>query len=99
MTSTKNNPNEIFWLARYAHNQVAPLIEQAKEVEPSLHFNVQINFTAGHPVFKGNHLGVFVHWDRDGMFQYEPVLRDKAAVDAFAAKLAADVANLQPVTV
>lgn len=96
MTTSQDNPNDMFWLARYAHNTLGPLFAQAKTIEPSLTYSIQITFADTESVHNGNHLGVYAHWDRDGMFQYSPWLRDKAAVDFFAAKVRDDVANLRP---
>jgi hypothetical protein len=99
MTSTKNSSHDIFWLARYAHNKTAPLIEQAKAIEPSIMFSIHITFADEGTVYDGNNIGIYSHWDRDGMFQYSTWLRTKADVDRFVAKVEGDVANLQPLDV
>jgi len=100
MTSTKNSSHDIFWLARYAHNTLAPVFAQAKTVEPSLQFQIKITFADEDSKFsKENHITVASHWGRDGMFQLSSWLRTKADVDRFAAKSAGDVANLQPLDV
>ena len=96
MASPKNNPNDTFWLARYAHTQLAPLFAQAKAIEPSLMFAIHLNFADAESAFHGDHVNVYAHWDREGMFQYSTWLRTKDDVDRFAAKVAADVANLKP---
>ncbi|HEY8700081.1 MAG TPA: hypothetical protein VIM08_03800 [Arthrobacter sp.] len=104
MTSSENtsrqNPNDIFWLARYAHNQTASLFEQAKAVEPSTDFRINIEFCDVATVYKGNHIGINSHWNRKEplMFQQSTWLYTKADVDRFAAKLAADVFKLEAVT-
>ena len=96
MTTPKNNPNDTFWLARYAHTQLAPLFEQAKTIEPSLMFAIQLTFADAESAYHGDHVSVYAHWDRKGMFQYSMWHRTKEDVDQFAAKVAADVANLKP---
>ena len=94
MTSSKNNPNDMFWLARYAHNTLAPIFAEAKAIEPTLTYSIQLTFADVESVHNGDHLGVYAHWDRDGMFQYSPWLRTKGEVDFFADKVQADVAEL-----
>lgn len=96
MTSPQSNANDIFWLARYAHNQATPLFEQAKAIDPSIHWAIRLNFDDASSVYKGHHLDITAHWKRDGMFQHALCVRDKAGVDQFVEKLAADVAALSP---
>jgi hypothetical protein len=96
MTSIKNNPNDTFWLARYAHTTLAPLFAKAAAVEPTLTFHIELTFADVESVHRGNHVSVHSHWARDGMFQYSPWLRTKADVDLLAAKVADDVAALSP---
>ena len=95
MTSIQNNPNDMFWLARYAHNQLAPLFAQAKAIEPTIEVSIEMTFADEESKFsKDSHIGVNSHWARDGMFQHSTWMRTQADVDFFAAKLAADVAKL-----
>lgn len=95
MTTSNANPNDTFWLARYAHNQLAPLFGRAKAIEPSLQFIIEITFADEDSRFStDNHIDVTSHWGRDGMFQMSPWMRTKADVDRFAAKVTKDVANL-----
>lgn len=96
MTSSNSNPNDVFWLARYAHNQTAPLFAQAKTIEPSLTVAIQMDFYDEEAV-QDSHINIYSHWSRDGMFQYSVWLKTKADVDWFVAKLAADVAKLEAV--
>jgi hypothetical protein len=92
--------HDVFWLARYAHNQLAPLFAQAEAIEPTLHFTIGLIFADKDlAVYEGNHISVNSHWDRDGMFQWSPWLRTKDDVDRFAAKVTDDVAKLQPLPV
>jgi hypothetical protein len=96
MVPTQSNPNDTFWLARYTHNQLAPHFAAAKAIEPSLSFHIEITFADEDSKFGNeNYLSVASHWNRDGMFQHSSWLRTKADVDQFAAKVAADVANLK----
>jgi hypothetical protein len=96
MTSPNSNPNDTFWLARYAHNQLEPLFDQAKAIEPTLSFHIEINFADEDSKFGSeNYVSINAHWDRGGMFQSSSWLRDKADADRFVAKVKADVANLE----
>jgi hypothetical protein len=99
MTSLQNNPSDTFWLARYAHNQLEPLFTQAKTIEPSLMFMISLTFADAGSAYDRNHVSVYAHWDRDGMFQYSTFLRTTADVDRLATKVKADVANLEPLDV
>lgn len=95
MTTPQNNPNDTFWLARYAHNQLAPLFAQVKAIEPSLQFHVELTFADEDSKFsKDSHISVTSHWDREGMFQNSSWLRNKTDVDRFVIKVEADVAKL-----
>jgi len=88
--------HDVFWLARYAHNQLAPLFEQAKLVEPTTSFNIIMNFGDVEAYsYRENSLEVYSHWGRDGMFQMTTRLKNKAALDLFIAKLRKDVEKLQ----
>lgn len=78
------NPNDLFWLARYAHNTLAPLIEVAKQYEPSIHLKIEMEFTEGHKVYQGNSLGIMGHWVRTDMFMYRPFSTTKDDVDRAA---------------
>jgi hypothetical protein len=100
MTSPKHNPNDTFWLARYAHNTLAPIFAKAKAIEPTLSIHVELNFSDEDSRFGySNSLSVNAHWSRKGLFQMSPQMRTQADVDRFAEKVAADVAALRPLTV
>jgi hypothetical protein len=96
MTLSQNNPDAIIALAQYAYTRVAPLFAQAKVIDPSIQFKLELNFADKDSViFKDNHLHILSHWSRDGMFQYSRFLRTMEDVDAYAAHLAEDVATIQ----
>lgn len=99
MTTPKDNAHDTFWLGRYAHNKLAPLFAQAKTIEPSLMFMISLTFADEESAYNGNHVSVYAHWDRDGMFQYSSFLRTAADVDRLATKIREDVANLKPLQV
>ena len=100
MTTPKDNAHDTFWLGRYAHNKLAPLFTQAKAIEPSIQFIIELTFADKESMYsKENHINVASHWSRDGMFQMSSWLRDKDDVDRFAAKVKDDVANLKPLEV
>jgi hypothetical protein len=96
MTSTQGTkPNTILALAQYAYTRVAPLFAQAKTVDPSIQFKIELDFAdTDSVIYKDNHLHISAHWSRDGMFQWSRFLRTMEDVDAYAAALADDVANL-----
>lgn len=97
---TTPTAHDIFWLARYAHNTLNPLFEQAKSIEPSIQWSTDITFGHEAAVYaKQIKMTVSSHWGRDNMFQMTGWLVTKADVDQFAAKLAKDVAALQPLEV
>lgn len=84
------NPNRMFWLARYAHNTLDPLLKQAKEFEPSLHWTIELNFAdqdSRH--YKYNFININAFWSRDGMFLYETHLVLSENVDRVARKVQA----------
>lgn len=98
MTSNQSSAHYIFWLARYAHNTLAPILNQAKVIEPSIQFQIDMTFADAESVHSwAPHISVSSHWSRDGMFQMSSWLESKADIDRFAAKVAGDVAILQPV--
>lgn len=96
MTTSNANPNDTFWLARYAFNKLAPLFTRAKAAEPTLSFHIEINFADEDSKFGSeNYLNISAHWDRDGMFQHSDWLRSQAEVDLFTAKVTVAVAELE----
>ena len=89
MTANKNLTNhELFWLASYAHNTLAPLYAELKTIEPSIQNAVKIEFAdAESCYFKNNFISVDCHWGRDGMFLQESHLTTKADIDKLASKV------------
>lgn len=84
------NPNDTFWLARHAHNVLSPLIEAARQYEPSIFFSIELNFDVERTYrHAGSYLDIIAHWDRDGMFLHENSITTNAQVDAVAAKVQA----------
>lgn len=95
VTTSNNNPNDIFWLARYAHNKTAPLFAKAKAIEPTVCSAIEMFFAEPGAQYHGdNAIEVKAWWNRDGMFQMSNRLKSQADVDRFAAKLEGDVAVL-----
>jgi len=71
------NPNGIFWLARYAHNVIAPLVKADEYLQ------IVTTFTG---VTEG--VDIWVHRQADGKVAgYKTGIKAKEAVDAFAATL------------
>lgn len=85
-----SNPNDIFWLARYAHNTVAPLIAEAQQYEKSISFKIELRFASADGSYpKTDAVNVLGFWERDRplMFLHENGLTTKEAVDKVAAKV------------
>jgi len=94
-TTHDTKPNAVLALAQYAYTRVEPLFAQAKAVEPSIQFDIDLVFADERSVYhKEAHLQVSSHWNRDGMFQMSSHLQSMADVDLFASNLTDDVANL-----
>lgn len=83
---TKNiDQHEVFWLARYAHNTLAPLYAEAQEFEPSLSFGIDLGFNHADAAFhRENNICAYAHWKREGMLHFTSGITDKAGVDAVA---------------
>lgn len=82
------NPNEVFWLASYAHRIITPLAE-VQDGYLILHLHLDANEDPG--------VDVWVHHKdraKPGMIGHQIKLTTKAAVDRFAAKLR--MPELQP---
>jgi hypothetical protein len=95
-TTHDTKPNAVLALAQYAYTRVAPLFAQAKTIDPSIQFKLELNFAdEASIIYKDDHLHVSSHWSRDGMFQWSRSLRTMEDVDAYAAQLADDVATIQ----
>jgi hypothetical protein len=79
------DPHEVFWLAKYAHNRIAPLIRAAKQFEPSTTLHIEMSFCDEEgPFHKQNHIGISSHWKRDGMLLQSGLLLTKEDVDRVA---------------
>lgn len=90
------NDHEVFWLARYAHNTLAPLLKEAREYEPSMDFTIQMAFcNEDSPFHKYSHIVVSSHWKRDGMFHLSTTLTDKGGVDHVASNVRDFIAKEQ----
>ena len=75
------NPNDIFWLARYAHRVITPLAEARDG-----YLIVHLNFTDKHPG-----IDIWLHHNdlsKSGVLAYKTAVKTKAQVDEFAATLA-----------
>lgn len=84
------NPNDTFWLARHAHNVLAPLIEAARQYEPSIHYTLILGFDTEKSFrHAGSFLDIIAHWGRTGMFLYDTNLTTKERVARVAAKVQA----------
>jgi hypothetical protein len=87
MTSPKNNPNDTFWLARYAHNTLTPIIEALPGQDDKVFAYLYLSITA-HPDFPG--LDIWIHQKgltTNGVVDYGTISVTKDTVDAIAERL------------
>ena len=90
------NPNDVFWLARYAHNTLAPLFAEVKAIEPSLQFHIEMCFADSDSKYQQNsHINVFAHWSRAGMLQQDYGLKTKQDIDKLANTIKDKIAGLK----
>ena len=96
MNSTqRTKPNAVLALAQYAYTRVEPLFAQAKQVYPSIHFEISMIFADQDSwIHHECHVKVWAHWSGPGMFQHSDWLQSMDDVDLFTSKLADDVANI-----
>jgi hypothetical protein len=82
--------HDLFWLARYAYNELRQAMADLQKVEPSASLTIEMNFDRAD-------IAILVHWERTSirpMFHYGVWLNDKKAVDAELRKFRANVARL-----
>lgn len=80
--------HDVFWLARYAHNTLEPLITAAKQYDPTIQWSIELVFADKDSHFaKDNHIDLKAHWKRDRpiMLFQSTHRHTKADVDAVAA--------------
>ncbi len=88
--------HDVFWLARYAHNTLAPLMDEAKAIEPSIQFHLELAFADADSKFQqDNHVNFLSHWGRDGMFLQTWHHRTKADIDKLAEQVRAKIDTLK----
>ncbi|WP_346924636.1 hypothetical protein [uncultured Arthrobacter sp.] len=91
---TTPTDHDVFWLARYAYNTLAPLIAEAKSIEPSIRFSLEMRFPNTETHHGDGSIAAYAHWDRDDMFLYTPAQRTKADIDKLADVLRGKVDKL-----
>lgn len=92
------NDHEVFWLARYAHNTLAPLIKEAQTIDPSIRFSIEMRFENANTEFGDGHVNAYAHWDRkDGMFLYSTWNVSESDIDNLATQVRDKTAGLVPV--
>ena len=84
--------HDVFWLARYAHNTIAPLITAAQQYDPSATLEIQMGFYhADSPYFGQHHLTIAVRAKSQPnqimAFSTGRLVATTAQVDAEAAKV------------
>lgn len=93
------NDHEVFWLARHAHNTLAPLIKDAQEVDPSIRLSIEMRFENPNVEFGGGRVSAYGHWARkDGMFIYSTWITSKENIAQLAAEVRDKISALQPVS-
>lgn len=99
MTRTQLTDHEVFWLARYAHNRLAPLFAELKTIEPSIYTSIEMRFPDKDSVYASlNGVQVSVHWAREPMFLQSAPLVSTADIDELAAEVRADIEKLRAET-
>jgi hypothetical protein len=89
---TIESAHDVFWLARYAHNTLDPLVKAAKQYDPTIQWSIELVFADKDSHFaKDNHIDLKAHWKRDRpIMLFQSTHRyTKADVDAVAAKVQA----------
>jgi hypothetical protein len=82
MTSPNANPNDVFWLARYAHNTLTPVIESLPGQDDKRFAYLYLGLTA-HPQFPG--LCIYVHqMGLQGMVDSNTFRVTKESIDTMA---------------
>lgn len=86
MTSNQHNPNDVFWLARYAHNTLTPIIQALPGQDDEVNAYLYLAITA-HPKFPG--LDVWVHKNGlgNGIVSHSTMRTTKDSVDRMAESL------------
>lgn len=80
--------HDVFWLARYAHNTIHPLIKAAQQYDPSIRLGIELRFEEKFTWLpNGACLNIISHWDGRLMFLHENWLTSKTQVDKAAAKV------------
>lgn len=87
--------HDVFWLARYAHNTLAPLFAEAQQVEPTTKFDIDMNFHNPSAELADGYINIYGHWKRDGMFLYSTRSHSTADIDKLAVKIRADIEKLK----
>lgn len=89
--------HEVFWLARYAHNTLAPLFAEVKTLEPSIRFSIEMVFANPDRSHTEGSIEVRGHWDRRDpvMFLQRGHLSAKADIDQLAEVVKDKIAGLK----
>ena len=92
----QDNIHDLFWLAHYAHRAFAPIFADAKKVEPSLQYSIEVNVADENSIYyKQSHVSVAAHWDREGMLVQAGHLESIDDIDRVAAYTRYDVDQLK----
>lgn len=85
MTSPQHNPNDVFWLARYAHNTLNPVIANLPGQDDKRFAYLYLGITE-HKFHGG--LNIYVHGNElDGMIDSQIFRVTKETIDDMAARL------------
>jgi hypothetical protein len=88
--------HDLFFLAHYAYNTLNPLVAEAKAIEPSVQFGIDITFGHDDAAYTKVHkISAELHWDRDGMLAQSWSIKTKSDVDLFAETLRGKIDKLK----
>lgn len=92
----QDNVHDLFWLAHYAHRTFAPIFADAKKIEPSLQYSIEVSVADKDSIYyKQNHVSVSAHWSREGMLVQAGHLESTDDVDRVAAYIRYDIDQLK----
>jgi len=88
--------HDIFWLARYAHNKLAPLFAEVKTLEPQIRFSIEMVFANPDRPYTEGFVTVYGHWTRKEPLMFLSASRQhsKADIDLVAELVRDKIAHL-----
>lgn len=88
--------SEVIDLARYAHDELKPIYDEARAIEPTITFYTECTFSGtGGWAADENSISISAHWDRDGMLTQEGYITTREEIHRIARDLRLMVAGLR----